>query len=79
MLGWEVGTFEFLSDRIIALGVSGGSRFSNTKLKLRTGGSVGKIPRSSCHKFPEKDGVYWDIRSVIEMHKAFTKTTLMNW
>jgi Ca2+-dependent lipid-binding protein len=66
MLGWEVGTFEFLSDRIIALGVSGGSRFSNTKLKLRTGGSVGKIPRSSCYKFPEKDGVYWDIRSVIE-------------
>ena len=66
MLGWEVGTFEFLSDRIIALGVSGGSRFSNTKLKLRTGGSVGKIPRTDCHKLPEKDGVFWDIGLVID-------------
>ena len=60
MLGWDVGTFEFLSDRIIALG-SGSSRWSNTKLKLRTGGSTGQIGRSNCHKFPEQDGVYWDV------------------
>ena len=59
MLGWEVGTFEFLSDRIIALGYS-----SSAKLKLRTGGSTGKISRTSCHKFDEKDGIYWDIRFV---------------
>jgi Ca2+-dependent lipid-binding protein len=64
MLGWDVGTFEFLSDRILALGGTGSSRFCNTRLKLRTGGSVGKIPRSSCQKLPEQDGVYWDIRSV---------------
>ena len=56
MLGWDVGTFEFLSDRIIALGHT-----TNTKLKLRTGGSSGSIPRTSCHRFDERDGVYWDI------------------
>ena len=58
MLGWDVGTFEFLSDRILALGWS-----HNTKLKMRTGGSIGKIPRTSCHKLDEHDGMYWDINS----------------
>jgi len=56
MLGWDVGTFEFLSDRILATGWT-----NNTKLKLRTGGSVGKVPRTDCHKTDEGDGVYWDI------------------
>lgn len=56
MLGWEVGTFEFLSDQIVAPGWT-----HNTKLKLRTGGSVGKIPRTSCHKNQNGDGVYWDV------------------
>ena len=58
MLGWSVGTFEFLSDRILATGFT-----SNSKLKLRTGGSVAKIPRTHCHKTEEGDGVYWDISS----------------
>jgi Ca2+-dependent lipid-binding protein len=74
MLGWDVGTFEFLSDRILALGVTGSSRLSNTKLKLRTGGSVGKIPRSSCQKLPEQDGVYWDIRSVSDCNPVYSLT-----
>lgn len=56
MLGWEVGTFEFLSDRILATGWA-----KNSKIKLRTGGSVGKMPRTDCHKTEEGDGVYWDI------------------
>ena len=56
MLGWDVGTFEFLSDRILALGWKG-----STKLKLRTGGSSGKIPRTSCHELDEKDGMFWDL------------------
>lgn len=56
MLGWEVGTFEFLSENILATGWN-----SNTKLKLRTGGSVGKIPRNHCHKLEDGDGVSWDI------------------
>lgn len=56
MLGWDVGTFEFLSEKILAIGWD-----KNTKLKLRTGGSVGKIPRTHCHKTDEGDGVYFDI------------------
>jgi hypothetical protein len=56
MLGWDVGTFEFLSDRIVAPGWT-----QNTKLKLRTGGSVGKIPRNHCHKGEDGNSVWWDI------------------
>ncbi len=67
MLGWDVGTFEFLSDRIIALGPAG-TRFSNTKLKLRTGGSSAKIGRTQCHRFPEKDGIYWDVSANNNKH-----------
>ena len=56
MLGWDVGTFEFLSDRILALGYQ-----KNAKLKLRTGGSVGQIARTQCQKLNEGDGVFWDM------------------
>ncbi|KKY18537.1 putative meiotically up-regulated protein [Phaeomoniella chlamydospora] len=57
MLGWDVGTFEFLSDRILALG-----KFTKgTKLKLRTGGSVGHVSRKQCHSLEEGDGIYWDM------------------
>ena len=56
MLGWDVGTFEFLSDRILALGYQ-----KNAKLKLRTGGSVGQIARTQCQRLDEGDGVCWDI------------------
>ena len=56
MLGWDVGTFEFLSDQITSTGWT-----HNTKLKLRTGGSVAKIPRTHCHKNSGGDGMYWDI------------------
>ena len=58
MLGWDVGTFEFLSDRILGLNWHG-----NTKLKLRTGGSTGKVSRTHCHKLQEGDGCYWDIHA----------------
>lgn len=56
MLGWDVGTFEFTSDRILAVGYN-----SSAKLKMRTGGSVGKISRSNCSNLEEKDGIYWDL------------------
>jgi len=56
MLGWDVGTFEFTSNRILAL-----NYHSNAKLKMRTGGSVGQIGRTQCQKLAEGDGVYWDI------------------
>ncbi|KAJ4297531.1 hypothetical protein N0V90_005423 [Kalmusia sp. IMI 367209] len=48
MLGWDVGTFEFQSDRILA---------------LRTGGSTGKIGRSGAQKLDEGDGYYWDLKA----------------
>ena len=56
MLGWDVGTFEFLSERILGLGYS-----HLTKLKLRTGGSTGVISKTDCRKLDEGDGIYWDL------------------
>lgn len=55
-LGWDVGTFEFTSDKILATGFS-----ANGKLKLRTGGSSGKIGRAQCKKTEDGDGIYWDV------------------
>jgi hypothetical protein len=63
MLGWDVGTFEFISDRIVATGWT-----SNTKLKLRTGGSTGKIPRTHCHSNEAGDGVYFDVSTEANNH-----------
>ncbi|TVY91336.1 Meiotically up-regulated protein [Lachnellula willkommii] len=55
-LGWDVGTFEFTSSKILATGYS-----ANSKLKMRTGGSSSKISRVQCNKTEEGDGVFWDI------------------
>lgn len=55
-LGWDVGTFEFTSDKILATGYH-----SNAKLKMRTGGSTGKVGKGQCKKTDEGDGVYWDL------------------
>lgn len=63
MLGWDVGTFEFLSHQIVATGWA-----QNTKLKLRTGGSVGKIGRDQCHKNEAGDGVTWDVSAASGHH-----------
>lgn len=43
MLGWEVGTFEFTSDRIVAKDYG-----RQSKIRLRTGGSTGKVRRQAC-------------------------------
>jgi hypothetical protein len=51
-----VGTFEFSSQKILALNYT-----SNAKLKLRTGGSSGKIGRTQCKKLDEGDGIYWNV------------------
>lgn len=56
MLGWDVGTFEFVSDRILAL-----NYHNHVKLKLRTGGSSGKISKTQCRSLPEGDGMFFDI------------------
>ncbi len=56
MLGWDVGTFEFTSDRILAL-----NYHHHAKLKMRTGGSIGQIGRTQCRSLDEGDGMFWDI------------------
>lgn len=56
MLGWDVGTFEFLSDRILAL-----DYHHHAKLKMRTGGSTGAIGKTQCRPLDEGDGMFWDI------------------
>ncbi|KAE8148758.1 hypothetical protein BDV25DRAFT_11996 [Aspergillus avenaceus] len=43
MLGWDVGTFEFLSERVVAKNFN-----HRAKIRLRTGGSSGKISRHVC-------------------------------
>ena len=54
MLGWDVGTFEFSNNKIVAKSFT-----HEAKLKMRTGGSSGKVARSQCHK--SETGVFWDI------------------
>ena len=44
-----------MSDKILALNYN-----STAKLKLRTGGSSGAIPRTQCKQLSEGDGIYWD-------------------
>ncbi|KZF19948.1 hypothetical protein L228DRAFT_250366 [Xylona heveae TC161] len=56
LLGWDIGTFEFTSDRILAINYT-----SHAKLKLRTGGSSGNISRAQARSLEEGDGIFWDI------------------
>jgi len=56
MLGWDVGTFEFASDRILALNYN-----HHAKLKMRTGGSIGSIGKTQARKLDEGDGYFWDL------------------
>ena len=68
MLGWDVGTFEFASQRILATGYE-----QNSKIKLRTGGSSGSISRSACSKLEEGDGMFWDLSQLKESVKLPVK------
>jgi hypothetical protein len=54
-LGWDGGTFEFTSNEFAK------EYHTNSKLKLRTGGSSGKISRAQCRKTDEADGVFCDL------------------
>ena len=56
ILGWDVGTFEFASPRILGLNYK-----HHAAIKLRTGGSSGKISVKQCRGLNEGDGYYWDI------------------
>ncbi|KAK3650910.1 hypothetical protein LTR56_005961 [Elasticomyces elasticus] len=64
-LGWDVGTFMFGGERIVASGYT-----HHARIKLRTGGSVGKISRAACHALGKEEGgagsgghagYYWDL------------------
>lgn len=55
-LGWDVGTFQFMSDRITATDYP-----HHAKIKMRTGGSVAKISKTQCHSNDQGSGYYWDV------------------
>ncbi|KAI2620223.1 hypothetical protein GGS26DRAFT_316740 [Hypomontagnella submonticulosa] len=59
-LGWDVGTFEFTSDKITSTFTGSGK--GNMKLRLRTGGSSATVKRESCSA--EGDTVSWNISGV---------------
>ncbi|KAL4788160.1 hypothetical protein BJX76DRAFT_198981 [Aspergillus varians] len=60
MLGWDVGTFKFTSDNVTAQGLN-----HRAKVRVRTGGSSGKIPRHVCTL--TGDSATFDV-SQIELH-----------
>ncbi|KAI1269430.1 C2 domain-containing protein [Xylariaceae sp. FL1019] len=59
-LGWDVGTFEFLSDKITSTFTGSGK--GKIKLKMRTGGSSATIKRDACTV--EGNGVSWAINGI---------------
>lgn len=59
MLGWDVGTFEFLSNRITLKNYG-----QTAKIRMRTGGSTGKLPRSAC-KSDGNGGQYFEFSDSI--------------
>ena len=63
MLGWDVGTFEFLSEAITAQGYQ-----THAKIKMRTGGSSGSVSRTQC-RATGNNGVSWKIEGS-EKHGA---------
>lgn len=59
-LGWDVGTFLFTSERMVA------EKYTHhAKIKMRTGGSIGKVSRTACHRLSGSEGAgegyYWDM------------------
>jgi Ca2+-dependent lipid-binding protein len=57
-LGWDIGTFEFLSDEIVAEGYS---KNQNTKIHFRTGGSSATAKKDACSATEEGSGIRWDV------------------
>lgn len=56
MLGWDVGTVEFMTSGLTATGYN-----NNASLKVHTGGRACKVQRSLCSSLPDGSGVHWDI------------------
>lgn len=61
-LGWDVGTFEFTSDKITS--TFAGSGKGHVKLRLRTGGSSAAIKREYCKV--EGDSLEWTIKGITD-------------
>ncbi|KAI0376163.1 hypothetical protein F5Y04DRAFT_286201 [Hypomontagnella monticulosa] len=59
-LGWDVGTFEFTSDKITSTFTGSGK--GNMKLRLRTGGSSATVKKEQCTA--EGDEVSWNISGI---------------
>ncbi|KAI0121549.1 hypothetical protein F4776DRAFT_221402 [Hypoxylon sp. NC0597] len=59
-LGWDVGTFEFTSDKITSTFTGSGK--GNVKLKLRTGGSSAAVKREQCKA--ENGVLEWNIGGI---------------
>jgi len=56
-LGFSVGTFQFTGQHVTAKGYN-----HHARIKLRTGGSIGKLGRHTCHALGEGEtGYYWDL------------------
>ncbi|KAI1461104.1 hypothetical protein F4805DRAFT_414745 [Annulohypoxylon moriforme] len=61
-LGWDVGTFEFTSDKISS--TFAGSGKGHVKLRLRTGGSSATIKREYCKT--KGDGLEWTVGGITD-------------
>ena len=59
-----MGTFEFTSGRIVADGYQHAA-----KIRMRTGGSTGSVPRSSAQKLEDGSGYYWNVTGGEEGHE----------
>ncbi|KAI1753749.1 C2 domain-containing protein [Xylaria castorea] len=59
-LGWDVGTFEFLSDSVTSTFT--GTDKGKIKLRMRTGGSSATVKRDQCTA--EEGAVRWDISGI---------------
>jgi Ca2+-dependent lipid-binding protein len=57
-LGWDIGTFEFVSQRVTAINYSPSSK---VKIRLRTGGSSANIRKEECSKLEGSGGLEWNI------------------
>ncbi|KAL1959289.1 hypothetical protein VTO42DRAFT_2476 [Malbranchea cinnamomea] len=65
LLGWEVGTFEIVSDRITVKNY----RHHHMSLKMRSGGAKVSLPRTSCRPLEERDGAYFDLSTEEVKHR----------
>jgi hypothetical protein len=56
-LGWDIGTFEFLSEKITAVNYD---QSPKVKLRLRTGGSSAIVGKELCSKLEQGNGIEWN-------------------